>query len=485
MHASGELEGVLAALGSVLTRNDAEAALRADLLHVLTTARRTGGHTRRVERWVTVDASHRRHDVALLDQGREPVPEALARAISGCGGVLHRLDRLDGTLIGRASLLRGLGSGARFVMLHTDQSEVIPLIAFADADDRPPVLVMNHSDHLFWLGVGIADLLICFRPGGADLAVRRRGVLPERLHVLPTPLPDGAIQKVERAEARRALGLGPEEVLLLTVAVGFKYATEPGSSMPRAIEPVLDHHRQAHLIAIGPDWPPGHDRIHSLGRRSDVRRYFAAADIYLDSMPSTSFTSLLEAGNYGLPLVRLTSVTGAAASIFEPSDPGLDRVLIRADDLDAWRTEVEGLITDADARAELGAMTQAAVASVHCGEPWLRELDDLYRRADAVQPTDHQAPATTPPVDEVDRLIVMHHRASGLDTEFIMTVPSHIRSLSARKRAAAGLATLRAVRSDARRFTRRVLRPVGGPILSLGRRLAGSMTAIARRSATP
>src|SRR5215813_2825477 len=85
-------------------------------LHVFTETYPTGGHTANVTRWIGLDTSGHRHDVALLDQKRE-VPTALSDLSHGTGGEALKMDT-SAPLLSRALQLREAGMKADVVVLH-------------------------------------------------------------------------------------------------------------------------------------------------------------------------------------------------------------------------------------------------------------------------------------------------------------------------------------------------------------------------------
>ena len=72
------------------------------------------------------------------------------------------------------------------IILHIHCEDVIPVLAFADESGLPPVLFLNHADHLFWLGTSVADLVLNLRDAATDITISRRGVEADRNFLLPT-----------------------------------------------------------------------------------------------------------------------------------------------------------------------------------------------------------------------------------------------------------------------------------------------------------
>src|SRR5438067_2243266 len=76
-------------------------------------------------------------------------------AVKTSGGELMALNPAA-PWIERARALRELARGYDAVVLHIHHHDPVPILAFADGD-RPPVVLFNHADHMFWLGSSIVD----------------------------------------------------------------------------------------------------------------------------------------------------------------------------------------------------------------------------------------------------------------------------------------------------------------------------------------
>ncbi|MFB3818849.1 MAG: glycosyl transferase family 1 [Candidatus Methylomirabilales bacterium] len=357
------------------------------VLHVISHARPIGGDTRFAWRWIQADGG-RRHSVAITRQRDLPMPASLADAVAGSGGTLSVLDRLTADPIARARALRRLSRRADLVVCHLFPDDVVPLLAFAHRDGTPPVVLVNHADHAFWLGAGVGDVVAHPREAGAVLAERRRGIARARGALLPIPLPD-AERACPAEEAKRRLGYARDEVVLLSIATAFKYRAIAGPSFLEAVLPVLLAEPRAVLLVVGPQ-PEGAwaeaaratgGRLRALGRRADTGQFYDAADVYLDSFPFTSITSCLEAGSRGIPVAAF-SPHPEAAPILGPGAPGLRHVL-QAETLDAYRRLLGGLIGNAARRRAVGEATRDAIREAHGAAGWAGGLESVYRAAAA------------------------------------------------------------------------------------------------------
>ncbi len=402
-------------------------------LHVVSIAQAVGGHSTMLRRWLENDDSGDEHHIALTFTADLAVPE-LSRAVAARGGAVTALGGIPG-LMKRAGTLRQLAwREADRIVLHIHMWDVIPLIAFG-VPGGPPVLILNHADHTFWVGAAIADRIVNLRPAGEDLTVRLRGVA--RNLALPIPL-DGpthaAAAAAERHAIRGKLGIPPSAVVYLTIGSAFKYLPVGSLDFLAMTRRLLSALPDAYLVAVGPgrDSPGWEEAVRAVGGRLipvgsqyPVTGYHAIADIYLEGFPFDSATALLEAALAGLPAVRIPAcaVLPFSAHHFPLS------VVTQPADIEAYLAQALALGASAELRASTSVRLQAAVAGLHCGDAWSRRLDELKRSV----PAEHAIYALRPvelPV-ELDRfwtaflmrrythhplLLAMRHAADlGLD----------------------------------------------------------------------
>jgi glycosyltransferase involved in cell wall biosynthesis len=392
------------------------------VLHVLTQAYGIGGHTRLAWRWMQADRG-RTSSVVLTAQERSPIPRQLSESVAAAGGSLTDLSSSRGGLLARATALRRLMAEADIIVLHVHPYDTLPILALAAWVDRPPVLFMNHADHVFWVGATVSDVVVNIRDSAACLASERRGVEASRLALLPIPI-DLPEQSPSRMEARKALGLDAGEVVALSVASSYKFEPDGALDFIETLIPLLTRVPNLTVLAVGPS-PQGRwaaaevrsrGRLRALGVRSDVDLLYRAADLYVDSLPLGSLTSLLEAGSHGLPLITLGGRPGA--EILTADLAGLEDVLLVADDPDAYARSVIALSGDRDARVHTGERTRQCIGAVSSGEGWLRQLESVYARALTLR-SEGRPPTVTsvpPRFGYLDhRLAELHRSSSGLD----------------------------------------------------------------------
>lgn len=209
-----------------------------------------------------------------------------------------------------------------------------------------------------------------YSPLSADIVLVRNGADLQRFH------PD--IRAARRSAARRQLGLGPEQLTLLTIGSGFD--RKGAFLVVRALGYLR---RRAGLTPIwllagkGSEARLGRvaaqevvaEQLRVLGSVEDVRSLYAAADVFvLPSVYDPASNATLEALAMGIPVV--TTTTNGSAELVEP---GKSAWLL--DDPSDFRGLADLLqeATDPRARQSIGEAGRRAV------EPWTweRHLDEV------------------------------------------------------------------------------------------------------------
>jgi glycosyltransferase involved in cell wall biosynthesis len=388
--ASERVERILRAISDTLPDRAAALPRKKDLkdvrriLHVATELTTVGGLTRMMTRWINTDAS--RENSVALTRFRGVFPQQLDEAVARSGGKVHRLNTRIGSVRNWALDLRKLARGYDLVVMHIHCEDTVPVIAFAASETLPPVLLLNHADHIFWVGPSVCHAVLNLREAAADITVNRRGVAPERSLMLPT-LIDPPSRKMSREEARAKLGIDADATAMISVARGAKYRPIKGVTYASRFVDVLKANPKARLFVVGSgspdDWKPAQDqvpgRITGLPEQPDPSAYFEAADIYVDSYPFSSSTSLMEAAGYGLPLLTLF-VAPDEARLVGINHLGLEGGLVQARTTQQWEATLTRMIRDPAFRM---AQSEAATRAVAIAQPteWLNWLERAYQQA--------------------------------------------------------------------------------------------------------
>jgi hypothetical protein len=373
---SPKLEDLAARLADRLPDEDPIGGFEGHVVHVVSQAYLTGGHTRLVWRWIENEPA-RPHSVILVGQQAVPVPEPLATAVTQAGGRILDIGRANSSLLTRARTLRRIARGGPLVViLHIHPYDVVPSLALQGVDVR--VVFVNHADHVFSVGMDVADLVADIRPAGQRLSMSARSISPARSTLLPIPL--GAPPRGRADEARARLGLSPDDVVLVSIATGYKYGAERGRHFVDVHLDFVLAHPDVHLVVVGPEdegrWREAREstrgRFRAVGRVPDVNDYYAASDIYVDSLPFASLTSLLDAAARGIPAVAFADLV--PDSVLTSDDVSLSDPAVHFADRASYLAQLERLVRDRALRVEVGSALAANVARDHLPPGWNERL---------------------------------------------------------------------------------------------------------------
>lgn len=350
------------------------------------------------------------HSVVLTEQGEHAVPPSLLAPVDG------RVDRLTSpTPLGRVGELGRLLPAHDVVVLHIHPYDVVAVAACADAERRPPTLFVDHGDHIFWIGVGAADVVVSARPSGAAFALARRGIRPDQSFTIPLPL-DGAVVSRDTVTAKARLGLPTDARVMLTMASAHKYGQVGDHSFPLLVDQVLSAVPDAYLLAVGPSeseaaWAALIERfgarVRVMGPTAETGLLLDATDLYLDSFPFGSPTSLFEAALHEIAPFSLRE-PGSGVLTVEDADVELPG----ATDAESWVKEVVELLRNDEGRVTAGRRLALEIAEAHGPARLAPLLQEAYARArhQAGLPSADLAPRLTP----FDLALLQYQRSSGL-----------------------------------------------------------------------
>jgi hypothetical protein len=375
---SPEIEAKLCKIAQSLPDHNEKSPLPpGTILHVMTTAYRSGGHTRVVERWIANSPPEENHSVVLINQESMHFPFLLEEIVTARGGLLLQLPPVPQTEKG--SILRALSCGAAKIVLHVHMFDPVPILAYGTSSFTIPVIFFNHADHLFWIGVSIADLCADMSLWRCAFSLRRRGIT--NVGFLPIPI-DERFPPLSRDEARRTLGILPEDRVIVTMAQEYKYSCYQNFDFFSFLLRITAEHPERIVFAIGPS--PTHPlwellqsasagRIRACGEISyeKIGVYLYSADLYVESFPFPSFTSLLDVANLGIPTLSLRLPLPHLDSI-ETSEticPTIDDLCHRID---------AALLNPPSTTLMINAITRD-----HRREGWLTHLKALYNACPA------------------------------------------------------------------------------------------------------
>lgn len=386
-----ELEEMLVEMGRRLVGEPVSPAAMAEprtVLHVMTQAYETGGHTRVMERWVARD--WRASTVVLTDQKGAPPANMVERLRHRGARLVPSLTARD--LLGKARELRSLAGDHDLVVVHAHMHDVIPSLAFAETEGRPPVVFFDHAAHQLWLGTATSDVVASMRDIEERVLVERRGFPPERTARLP--IPHEPRELPSREESRAQLNLPDEQQLILAVAAPWKVRAVLEPAFAEICEAVLERNPQAVMLVVGPQrdaqWT-GVLRRHGArlllpGPLEEIRPLLAAADVYLDTWPASGGTTIVDVAAAGIPIVSYNDGSQDLGMVRVVSTLG-DGV-VNADTPATVATAVATVLGDPARRTSMSSVLTQTVDERH-GAGWVDYLERVVAAA-----VEHRGAAT-------------------------------------------------------------------------------------------
>lgn len=308
------LEEELRKIGDSILFEQNTAIKQGSVLHVMTEAYPTGGHTRLVENWIRCDKD-RKYSVILTNQ-LVKVPDFLKQAVKESGGSLIQLPNVD--YLSKAKKLLMVAQSYEKIILNIHMYDIVPIIAFSNINWKTPIYFYNHANYRFWLGVGIADLVLDISRDDQFISKKNRDVFNSK--VLDIPIFNEEVSRVysldEKLRIRNKMGIKNNVKILTTMASEFKYNKALDLDYFIFVKKVLSLQENLCFCFIGPDsngkkWikfeKECRGRVKLLGalNKQEVEQVLAVTEIYVDSFPMCSYTSCLDAIRMGIPVISL------------------------------------------------------------------------------------------------------------------------------------------------------------------------------------
>ena len=372
------------------TLNKHKNAGKTHFLHVMTEAYKFGGHSLVVAGWIRNTSDTAVHSIVTTAQ-HSPLPDTLTSSVVATEGWCQSLAALSPNLLDRALLLRQFcRSWADVVVLHVHPFDALPIVALG-TEEGPPVILFNHADNAFWLGVSIADIVLDLHKLGQSLTLNRRGVKNSKILPIPLVKPN---HTPSYESARKKLGIKNDTTVLLTIGSEFKYAPFAGYDFVSTIVKILKKYPSAMLLAIGPRhegrWAQASslvdDRIKAMAviDWTDLHTFYACADIYVESFPMGSLTALLEAGARGVPVIglHLKEVPHFSGA----DDVAFENLNVHASSIEAFTSQLEHMIAEPSSYSQKSMQTKKCIETTHFPPGWNDFLDEIMRS----MPSEHR-----------------------------------------------------------------------------------------------
>ncbi|MFJ7825275.1 hypothetical protein [Psychrobacillus sp. NPDC096623] len=351
-----------------------------NILHIATQVADTGGHTRLLLNWIDNDkSSNRKNDILLTNMPNNHFPDELLNSYSNTFNITKIVTNDND--VHRIKTIREIALRYDFIVLHIHPEDVQTVIALSGLNK--PIIFMNHADHRFWVGRSISNLVLEFRDEGAKTSNLRRDILPKNQYIIPIILKKPI--NISKREARKQIGIEQDKIIIFSVASSYKYKTIDNNGLSDVIINLANKFNNLQFIFIGPHSSESYwkeiieatkGKVLVLGEITNIELFYISADIYLDSYPIGSLTSLLDAVKYKLPIISVKR----NVSTCEVSDISLDDDF-KVNSLEELEKKLELLICDISERQYLIEKYYERVYKYHVWNSNSDILDHLYKRA--------------------------------------------------------------------------------------------------------
>ena len=351
------------------------------LLHVASETYSVGGHTRLLLNLIKGDGQAT-HSLVLTRQQEHDVADWLRKAVTDSGGEIISLAGKPYTeRVGELQKLISERAGKLFYHIHPDDSVAVAALA---AVPRPPVLTINHADHVFWLGSALSEVTVCIRSWSLSFSLAKRAA--QQVVLLPIPLNFAATSPHDKEKARTQLGIQPGTVMILSVASAYKFTPSGQYNYYQTIDSVLRRNPQVIVKIVGIGLHDNltqlgfaaNDRVELLGNIPNPRTYYEAADIYLDSMPFSSFTSMFEAMYFNcFPVLQFDPVD----TLNLEREPAFAGLVFHPASQEAQLQLIQKAIDDEEYRKRIAAQGAELIKKNYMGEGWKKHLRAMYDAA--------------------------------------------------------------------------------------------------------
>lgn len=293
-----------------------EEILKGTIVHVMTEAYETGGHTRVVYNWIRNDSSHV-HSLLMTTQYRTPI--WLNKAVNDSGGTVRYMPQ-ECDYLTAAMLLYKAAKKYERIILHIHQNDVVPLLAFGHNMQKTPIYFFKHSGHTFFLGMGISDVIVNFPEDSVEFIRKRRGLSTGKTAVITMPRCKEKIE-IDRNTIRNIknnLSLPLDAKVVTSMAPSWRYTQGEYGDFDEFACKLTASREDLYFVLIGPDeeesrWrhlkAKSDGKIVPIGEQNklDVQKIFGITDLYIDSFALGSPGAVLDAAEYGLPIMSLNS----------------------------------------------------------------------------------------------------------------------------------------------------------------------------------
>lgn len=274
------------------------------ILHIMTEAYETGGHTRVVKHWI--EATNFKHTV-LINKSNSGIPNFLREIVELKNGKI--IINSENTLIDKAKFLVKEATKYKFIVLHHHPDDILPLIAFGSKKFKRPIFMYNHADHVWGCGYSVCNKIIELCKQGVIHSNKYRAIPENKIIFAGIPL---------YFDNYRTNIKNKYEKSIVTMASSYKFQPVQNINYQDFVDKLLTKDNELNFYVIGVEkddklWQKllnkFPQRLHLLGilAKEEAHKLIINCKLFLDSFPLGSSTSVIEAVNLGVPILSYSS----------------------------------------------------------------------------------------------------------------------------------------------------------------------------------
>ncbi|WP_312760842.1 hypothetical protein [Epilithonimonas sp.] len=348
------------------------------VLHICSEVHGSGGHSKLLYNWIKNDNSKKHSIVStrISIEQLENVSQIYLDDISN----LDLISVKSHSKIESVKLLNQLPlNDYDAIILHIHPDETITNIVFSQKDITTPVLFVNHADHVFWVGVSIADTVLQIRESNIAIDSERRGIAAERQVFLPIPIEASS-------ELNDETNYNGDTINILSTGTSYKYNPNEKYNFLREAYKIVEENQNVifNIVGLRPDSAYAKEYLHerivlhggvSASQLADIEKN---SHIYVEGFPMASFTALLQVALQKIPFVLHYD----PLLLFKLFSEHPDNAVIYPKDLNQWHDNLKALIRDKKYRIESAEKQYDYILNNFSIDVWKSKVAEIYEMFD-------------------------------------------------------------------------------------------------------
>ncbi len=291
-------------------------------LIIMSEAYKHGGHTRIVEHAINYSESNQ-HDL-LFTRNNFVVPNSLSEICQNKQCSVMFLS--DGEVMEKAKQLRDISSKYDRIIMHIHPEDYFPLLAFGHSNWNIPIFLYNHAEHRSWFGISIVDVVMDLSSRAKTNSLKYRKIL--KSEILDIPIITSEINRSKNEILREQLNIDKNSVVFLSGGSPYKYSATKELDFNNVVDLILGNIYNSYFVIIGinpesSEWVKMKNKFQNrliLIEQLEYCKYLEylnIVNIYIDSMPVSGFTVLLENAMRTIPIIFLDTQASFPDSIVD------------------------------------------------------------------------------------------------------------------------------------------------------------------------